>query len=86
MGFVSYVREEIDVIKERDPAIKSTMEVFLYPTFHAILKYRITCSEELVGSPLMASPAMVNLMSPPESEMSMIRWVTTMFSRVTGFL
>lgn len=41
MGFVSYVKEEIDVIKERDPAIKSTMEVFLYPTFHAILKYRI---------------------------------------------
>lgn len=41
MGFISYVKEEIEVIKERDPAIKSTMEVFLYPTFHAILKYRL---------------------------------------------
>ena len=41
MGFISYIKEEIEVIRERDPAIKSNMEVFLYPTFHAILKYRI---------------------------------------------
>ena len=41
MGIISYIKEEIEVIKERDPAIKSTMEVFLYPTFHAILKYRL---------------------------------------------
>lgn len=41
MGFVNYIKEEIEVIRERDPAIKSNMEVFLYPTFHAILKYRI---------------------------------------------
>lgn len=40
MGFVSYIKEEIEVIRERDPAIKSNMEVFLYPTFHAILRYR----------------------------------------------
>ena len=40
MGVISYVKEEIAVIRERDPAIKSNMEVFLYPTFHAILKYR----------------------------------------------
>lgn len=33
-------REETRIIKERDPAIKSTMEVFLYPSFRAILKYR----------------------------------------------
>lgn len=33
-------REEARIIKERDPAIKSTMEVFLYPSFRAILKYR----------------------------------------------
>lgn len=41
MGFISYIKEEIEVIRERDPAIKSNMEVFLYPTFHAILKYRM---------------------------------------------
>ena len=40
MGFFKYVKQEIAVIKDRDPAIKSTMEVFLYPSFHAILKYR----------------------------------------------
>jgi serine O-acetyltransferase len=40
MGFISYVKQEAEVIKDRDPAIKSTMEVFLYPSFWAILKYR----------------------------------------------
>ena len=41
MGIISYVKEEIQVIKERDPAIKSNLEVFLYPSFRVILKYRI---------------------------------------------
>lgn len=40
MRFIKYVKQEIAVIKDRDPAIKSTMEVFLYPSFKAILKYR----------------------------------------------
>ena len=34
-------KEEIQVIRERDPAIKSNMEVFLYPSFKAILHYRV---------------------------------------------
>ena len=29
MGMLSYIREEIRVVKERDPAIKSSMEVLL---------------------------------------------------------
>lgn len=41
MGMVSYIKEEIQVIRERDPAIKSNMEVFLYPSFKAILHYRV---------------------------------------------
>ena len=41
MGFMRYVREQIDVIKERDPAINTPMEVFLYPCFWAILSYRV---------------------------------------------
>ena len=41
MGMISYIREEIQVIRERDPAIKSNMEVFLYPSFKAILRYRV---------------------------------------------
>ncbi len=40
MSVISYIKEEIAVIRERDPAIKSSAEVFLYPTFHAILRYR----------------------------------------------
>ena len=39
--FIQYVKEEIALIRERDPAIKSNMEVFLYPSFKAILKYRM---------------------------------------------
>ncbi len=41
MGFIDYVKEEINVIRERDPAIKNSMEVFLYPSFKAILGYRL---------------------------------------------
>lgn len=41
MGILSYVRQEIQVIRERDPAIKSNMEVFLYPSFKVILSYRV---------------------------------------------
>ncbi len=40
MNFFKYVKQEIEVIKDRDPAIKSTWEVFLYPSFTAILQYR----------------------------------------------
>ncbi|MCH5344825.1 MAG: serine O-acetyltransferase [Acetatifactor sp.] len=38
MGFI---KEEIKIIRERDPAIHSNMEVFLYPSFRAMLHYRI---------------------------------------------
>lgn len=41
MGFIGYVKEEIALIREKDPAIKTNLEVFLYPSFKAILKYRI---------------------------------------------
>ena len=41
MGVISYIKEEIKVVKERDPAIKSDIEVFLYPSFKVMLHYRI---------------------------------------------
>lgn len=41
MGFIRAIKEEIRIIRERDPAIKSSMEVFLYPSFRAITRYRI---------------------------------------------
>lgn len=40
MGIISYIRKEAEVIKERDPAIKSPAEVLLYSSFWAILSYR----------------------------------------------
>lgn len=44
MGFFNYMKEEINVIRERDPAIHSSMEVFLYPSFKAMLHYRLAHS------------------------------------------
>lgn len=41
MGLISYVKEEMQVIMERDAAIKTPMEVFLYPSFKAILRHRV---------------------------------------------
>ena len=41
MGMISRIKEEIRVIQERDPAIKSPMEVLLYPSFQVMLRYRI---------------------------------------------
>lgn len=41
MGMIKRVREEIAVIRQRDPAIHSAMEVFLYPSFKVMLHYRL---------------------------------------------
>lgn len=41
MGMIARIKEEVGVIQERDPAIKSPMEVFLYPSFQVMLRYRI---------------------------------------------
>lgn len=40
MGYIKRVKEEIKVIKERDPAIHSNLEVFLYPSFKVMMRYR----------------------------------------------
>ena len=41
MGLISYVKEEMQVIMERDAAIKTPIEVFLYPSFKAIMRHRV---------------------------------------------
>lgn len=41
MGMISRIREEVRVVRERDPAIKSSMEVLLYPSFQVMLRYRV---------------------------------------------
>ena len=33
MSIISRLKEEIAIIRQRDPAIHSAMEVFLYPSF-----------------------------------------------------
>ncbi len=40
MGFIKTMKEEIAIIRERDPAIHTNMEVFLYPTFRVMISYR----------------------------------------------
>ena len=35
-----HYREEFQIIKERDPSIKSSLEVMLYPSFKVMLSYR----------------------------------------------
>lgn len=40
MSWFKYYREQIKVIRERDPAIKNNLEVLLYPSFRAIYSYR----------------------------------------------
>lgn len=41
MGIIKKIKEEIQVIKERDPALHSNMEVLLYPSFKVMLHYRL---------------------------------------------
>lgn len=54
MGFIKEVKEEIKIIKERDPAIHSDMEVFLYPSFKVMLSYRRAHKQYLKGHYFLA--------------------------------
>ena len=36
-----FIKEQIKIIKERDPSINNDLEVFLYPSFKAIIGYKI---------------------------------------------
>ncbi len=49
MGFIKEVKEEIKIIKERDPAIHTSSEVFLYPSFKVMLSYRRAHKHYLKG-------------------------------------
>ncbi len=41
MGLIHNIKEEVRIIRERDPAIHSSMEVLLYPSFKVMLHYRL---------------------------------------------
>lgn len=49
MGLFQQIKEEYEVIRERDPAIKSPMEVLLYPSFRVMLSYRKAHKKYLKG-------------------------------------
>ena len=49
MGLIATIKEEIRVIRERDPASHSNMEVFLYPTIRVMLSYRRAHKQYLKG-------------------------------------
>ena len=49
MGFIKELKEEFEIIKERDPALKSPMEVLLYPSFRVMLSYRRAHKHYLKG-------------------------------------
>ena len=38
---MKFIKQQIKTIKEKDPAIKSNLEVFLYPSFKAQIKHKI---------------------------------------------
>lgn len=37
-----YIKNQILIIKKNDPAIKSNLEIFLYPSFYSVLFYKIS--------------------------------------------
>jgi len=41
MNIIKYIKDEIGIVRERDPAIHSSWEVILYPSFWAVLEYRL---------------------------------------------
>lgn len=41
MGFIKNIKNEIAIIRERDAAIHSSMEVLLYPSFKVMMHYRV---------------------------------------------
>ena len=49
MGIFKSIKEEIEIVKERDPAIHSDLEVLLYPSFRVMLSYRRAHKQYLKG-------------------------------------
>lgn len=49
MGFFKDFKDEVQIIKERDPAIHSDLEVLLYPSFRVMMSYRRAHKHYLKG-------------------------------------
>lgn len=42
MKTIEYIKNQIKIIKDRDPSVHTFWEVFLYPSFKALLWYRLS--------------------------------------------
>ena len=42
MKFFKYINEEMENIKKKDPAVNSKFEILMYPSFKAVLIYRLS--------------------------------------------
>lgn len=40
--YMKYIKDQIKLIRKKDPAIKSNIEVLLYPSFKAMIYYKIS--------------------------------------------
>ena len=58
MGFIKFLKEESAAILQRDPAIKSKLEVLLYPGFRIMIRYRIAHKLYKKGHYLLARKIM----------------------------
>ena len=58
MGIIKNLKEEVRIIKERDPAIHSSMEVLLYPSFKVMIHYRLAHKLYVSGHYFWARPAL----------------------------
>ena len=54
MNLIKFIKEQMQLIADRDPAMKSKWEVFLYPSFRAMLAYRRSHKLYLRGKYLRA--------------------------------
>ena len=54
MNLIKFIKEQMQLIADRDPAMKSKWEVFLYPSFRAMLAYQRSHKLYLRGKYLRA--------------------------------
>lgn len=41
MKFINYLKDQVKLIKQKDPSVNSNLEAFLCPSFKALIRYKI---------------------------------------------